>query len=129
MLHVYPLLLNIEIGKLLSETAKGTLKKVVTSSDYVIAARTTLPPFPYGESNWDEMAAVVGPTISEIRYTLNKNLHDMKFPPDIQYRTDIGVAAQKIIPNLLKEDTVSGRIPKVINDRGRNESTTAAAVN
>lgn len=129
MLHVYPLLLNIEIGKLLSETAKGTLKKVGTSSDYVIAARTTLPPFPYGESNWDEMAAVVGPTISEIRYILNKNLHDMKFPPDIQYRTDIGIAAQKIIPNLLKEDTVLGRIPKVLNDRSRENRTSSTAVN
>lgn len=112
MVHVYPLLLNIELGKLLAETARGTLKKVTTSADYVVGARTTLPPFPYQMSKWDEVVAVVGPSISEVRYMLNKHLHDAKFPDTIQYRTDVGVAAQRVIPNLLKEDTVLGRIPQ-----------------
>jgi hypothetical protein len=109
MVHVYPLLLKTDIAKLLVGVADGTLKKVTTSSDYVIAARTTLPPFPYGESTWDEVVAVVGPTISEARYTLNKQLHEANFPDTIQYRTDLGAAAQRVIPNLLKEDTISGR--------------------
>lgn len=110
LMHAYPLLMNTELGKLLSETAKGTLKKVSTSNDYVVAARTTLPPFPYKESELDEVVAVVGPTISEVRYILNKHLHDAKFLAEVQYRTDVGVAAQRIIPNLLKEDTILGRV-------------------
>lgn len=113
-------LAGIAVGKLLADCASGKLKRVTPCYDFGVAIRVSVHPWPISDGSYrkyqvqcpsdayrpynTQLGVVTGygRTITEARNVVLTTVRTVT-PVDVQYRTDIGIAAKRVIPNLLKE--------------------------
>jgi hypothetical protein len=104
-LNVMTHLLDTEVGKGLSDCARGQGKQWKVSFAFGVGVKVTVPPFPCNHDGDNGIIGTVvgtGSTINEARRVAYGRIRAMD-TPNLQYRLDIGERAVREIPQLLRE--------------------------